>query len=85
MRISACASDGTHSTFWAFTIHKSQGITLLKAVVDLGSCWEDGQVYVALSRVKSFDGLYIRTLDRRCIVANAAAKVEMERLRNKIA
>ncbi len=44
---------------WALTMHKSQGMTLDQAIVDLTEAWEEGQVYVALSRVRSLDGLRI--------------------------
>jgi len=42
---------------WALTIHKSQGMTLDSLHCDVASCFEKGQVYVALSRVKSVGGL----------------------------
>lgn len=45
---------------WAVTIHKSQGLTFDKMALDLRrGIFSDGQLYVALSRVRSFDGLYL--------------------------
>lgn len=46
---------------WAVTIHKSQGLTLEKAVVDLSKAFASGQVYVALSRCTTIGGLILRT------------------------
>ena len=44
---------------WAITIHKSQGLTFERAVIDAGSAFAAGQVYVALSRCKSMEGLVL--------------------------
>ncbi|GAB4017740.1 helix-turn-helix domain-containing protein [Spirosoma koreense] len=45
---------------WAITIHKSQGLTFEKAIIDASSAFAHGQVYVALSRCKTLDGLVLR-------------------------
>ncbi|MBA2563068.1 MAG: helix-turn-helix domain-containing protein, partial [Chitinophagaceae bacterium] len=44
---------------WAVTIHKSQGLTFEKAVIDASEAFSPGQVYVALSRCTSLDGLVL--------------------------
>ncbi len=46
---------------WAITIHKSQGLTFERAIIDAGDSFTSGQVYVAFSRLKSLDGLVLRT------------------------
>ena len=46
---------------WAITIHKSQGLTFEKAVIDANLAFAHGQVYVALSRCKSFEGMVLRS------------------------
>ena len=56
---------------WALTIHKAQGATLDVAEIDAGSnIFECGQTYVALSRVKSLEGLYLTSYDAKKIRIN---------------
>ncbi len=60
---------------WAVTIHKSQGMTLESAIIDLGNgAFSDGQTYVALSRCRRVEGLRLaRNLNERDIKANKEA------------
>ncbi len=44
---------------WAITIHKSQGLTFKKAIIDVAGAFAPGQIYVALSRLESLDGLLL--------------------------
>jgi hypothetical protein len=46
---------------WAITVHKSQGLTFEKVIADLEKAFSAGQVYVALSRCTSFNGLVLKT------------------------
>ncbi|MFR5872113.1 MAG: HRDC domain-containing protein, partial [Alistipes sp.] len=60
---------------WAITIHKSQGLTFERAVIDAADSFSHGQVYVALSRCKSLEGLVLRApLDARCMICDPTVR-----------
>lgn len=66
---------------WAFTIHKSQGVTLDLAQIDLGSnIFEYGQSYVGLSRMRSLDGLYLTGFNPNKIKTNPIVVEFYERI-----
>jgi ATP-dependent DNA helicase PIF1 len=60
---------------WAITIHKSQGVSLDFAEIDAGSnIFECGQTYVALSRVKTLEGLFLTSFNPQKIMVNKKVK-----------
>ena len=60
---------------WAMTIHKIQGATLSMAEIDIGrGIFECGQTYVALSRVKNMEGLYLSNFEPNKIKTNKKVK-----------
>ncbi len=60
---------------WAITIHKSQGATLERCIIDIGDkVFEAGQSYVALSRIKSLEGVSIMSYDVSKIMVNKRVK-----------
>jgi ATP-dependent DNA helicase PIF1 len=70
--------DGSSVTFkqiplllaYSITIHKSQSLSLDSAVLDLADCFCNHMVYVALSRVRSLDGLYLKSFNESKITVN---------------
>lgn len=68
---------------WAITVHKSQGLTFDRAVIDVGQAFADGQVYVALSRLRSIDGLILRTKVDPAIVSTDKQIVTFDEQNNK--
>ena len=53
---------------WAITVHKSQGMTLDKAEIDLSRAFASGQGYVALSRLKSLEGLHLKGFNPQALM-----------------
>lgn len=58
---------------WAITIHKSQGMTLDAALINLEKTFVAGQGYVALSRVRSLDGVYLEGFNERSLEVDSEA------------
>lgn len=59
---------------WGCTVHKTQGMTLQKAVVHVEGRFDNGQCYVALSRVTSLNGLFLTKFDANKIMASNETK-----------
>lgn len=57
---------------WAITVHKSQGMSLDAAIIDLGQAFEFGQGYVAISRVRSLAGLFLEGFNHRALELHPA-------------
>ena len=67
---------------YAITIHKCQGLSLDTAIVDLSDeVFSDGMAYVALSRVRSLDGLFLTAFDPQSISVCVSSLQEVDRLR----
>src|SRR6218665_1654529 len=65
---------------WAFTIHKSQGLTFDHAILDAAAAFAGGQVYVALSRCRSLEGLVLLSKIPASAIATNKAIVEADQM-----
>lgn len=70
---------------WAITVHKSQGMTLDAARIDLRRAFVEGMGYVALSRVKNLENLYLVGINRTALQVSAEARSIDEALRGRAA
>ena len=68
---------------WAITIHKSQGMTLDGAFIDLSKTFEPGMGYVALSRLKSLEDLYLQGFNNMALRMNPQALAIDDQLREQ--
>ena len=68
---------------WAITVHKSQGMTLDAALIDLRKAFVAGMGYVALSRVRNLDSLYLKGMNRMALAISDDAHTIDDLLRNK--
>lgn len=66
---------------WAITVHKSQGMSLDEAIINLGDTFEYGQGYVALSRVRTLEGLYLKSYNPKSLQVNVAISEFDEKIR----
>jgi ATP-dependent exoDNAse (exonuclease V) alpha subunit len=70
---------------WAITVHKSQGMTLDAAQIDLRKAFVEGMGYVALSRVKNLNNLYLTGINRMALTVSEDAQAIDESLRSRAA
>ncbi len=59
---------------WAITVHKSQGMSLDSAIIDLSNAFEFGQGYVALSRVRTLEGLFLEGFNDHALLLHPAVQ-----------
>ncbi|HPI66665.1 MAG TPA: AAA family ATPase [Candidatus Paceibacterota bacterium] len=70
---------------WAITIHKSQGMSLDNAEIDLGKTFTYGMGYVALSRVRTLEGIILKSLDKKALLVDPRVLEVDRELKNQSA
>jgi DNA-directed RNA polymerase subunit F len=69
---------------WAITIHKSQGLTFDKAIIDAKASFAHGQSYVAFSRCRTLEGMVLKTpIDSNCIIQDRSVISYTKEIENK--
>ena len=79
MKLQSVARDGAYASrhqvplvlVWAVTVHRCHGLSIDAAVMDLAPCFVSGMVYVALSRVRSMEGVHVLSFDREKVRADS--------------
>ncbi len=69
---------------WAITIHKSQGLTFDKAIIDAGAAFAPGQVYVALSRCRTLEGIVLKSKINENSLRNESTILEFSSRKNEV-
>ncbi len=82
-RVLAAVSQIPLRLAWALTVHKSQGMSLDAAFIDLHQAFVAGQGYVALSRVRSLDGLFLAGYNDTALVVHEAVSRQDELFRQQ--
>lgn len=68
---------------WAITIHKSQGLTFEKAIIDAQASFAHGQTYVAFSRCKTLEGMVLKSrINQRSIISDQSVQVFSKSIAN---
>ncbi|MDD1597626.1 AAA family ATPase [Riemerella anatipestifer] len=67
---------------WAVTIHKSQGLTFDRLIVDAGQSFASGQVYVALSRCRTLEGIVLKSQISKAVIFNDQRVAEFQKETN---